>query len=115
MFGEAELLGMKPGSFLINLTGRQAVDEAALVRSLKDGPLAGAVLSTFDYSQRELPLESELWRLPNAIVVPRIAGVGAPQWRLAIDLFASNLDRYLAGDPLANLVDKDLGYAPSAT
>lgn len=108
---EKELMSMKPGSFLVNLTGRQSIpDEAALVRALKDGPIAGAVLNTFPDGQRELPPESELWRLPNVIITPRIAGQQRPMWNEVMALFEDNLNRFLEGKPLRNVVDKELGY-----
>lgn len=112
IMGEKELMGMKPGSFLINLTARQSIsDEAALVRALKEGPIAGAVLNTFASRTRELPAESELWKLPNVIITPRTAGPSGPQWDTAIPLFEDNLARFLEGKPLRNVVDKELGYA----
>ena len=112
VMGERELTAMKPGSYLINMTGRQSIpDEAALVRALTDGPIAGAVLNTFAGGGRELAANSPLWRLPNVVITPRTAGPSGPQWRRVIPLFEDNLARFLAGTPMRNVVDKVLGYA----
>ena len=115
VMGERELMAMKPGSYLINMTGRQSIsDEAALVRALKDGPIAGAVLNTFASGGRELPADSELWRLPNVTITPRTAGPSGPQWHRVIPLFEDNLARFMDGAPMRNVVDKVLGYARSS-
>ena len=115
IMGERELMAMKPGSYLVNMTGRQSIsDEDALVRALTEGPIAGAVLNTFAGGGRELPAESALWRLPNVVITPRTAGPSGPQWHRVIPLFEDNLGRFLEGKPLRNVVDKVLGYARPA-
>ena len=112
---ERELMAMKPGSYLINMTGRQSIpDEDALIHALKEGPIAGAVLNTFASSRRELSADSELWRLPNVVITPRTAGPSGTQWHRVIPLFEDNLGRFLDGRPLRNVVDKVLGYARSS-
>ena len=114
IMGEQELMAMKPGSYLVNMTGRQSIpDEDALIRALKEGPIAGAVLNTFASSRRELSTDSELWRLPNVVITPRTAGPSGTQWHRVIPLFEDNLGRFLDGRPLLNVVDKVLGYARS--
>ena len=57
-----------------------------------------------------LPPESPLWGMPQVILTPHISGLGPRYWERAVDLFAGNLRRYLAREPLANLVDKQAGY-----
>jgi phosphoglycerate dehydrogenase-like enzyme len=112
IIGEAELMGMKPGSFLVNLTARQAIaGEDVLIRALQDGPIAGAVLNCFAHGGRELPADSKLWALPNVIITPRLAGIGPTQWDKVMDIFADNITRFRSGEPLKNLVDPELGYA----
>jgi len=44
------------------------------------------------------------------ILTPHISGLGPRYWERAVDLFAGNLHRFLAGEPLQNLVDKQAGY-----
>ena len=99
---------MKPSAYLINLTGGRAIDETLLVRALKEHWIAGAVLDAF--AHQPLPPDSELWSLPNVIITPRIAGITSQKWPALLPIFQENLRRFLAGDPLQNLVDKELGY-----
>ncbi len=108
LINEEALRAMKPTAFLINVAHGAVVDEAALVRALKEGRLAGAALDVF---QREpLPVDSELWEMENVIVTPHISGGTELYFQRAVDLFCENLRRYLASEPLINLVDPERGY-----
>jgi phosphoglycerate dehydrogenase-like enzyme len=108
IIGEQELRAMKPSAYFINLTGGRAVDEKLLVRALKEKWIAGAVLDAF--ARQPLPEDSELWQLPNVIITPRIAGITSHKWPAVLPVFKENLRRFIAGEPLINLVDKELGY-----
>jgi len=108
IIGENELRRMKPSAYLINLTGGRAIDEALLVRALKEHWIAGAVLDAF--ARQPLPTDSELWSLPNVIITPRIAGITSEKWSALLPIFRENLQRFIAGEPLRNIVDKRLGY-----
>ena len=108
LIGENELRLMKPSAYLINLTGGRAIEEKLLVRALKEKWFAGAVLDAF--ARQPLPPESELWDLPNVIITPRIAGITSQKWPTVLPVFKENLRRFLTGERLTNLVDKDLGY-----
>ena len=108
IIGETELRAMKKTSYLINLTGGDAIRATLLVRALKENWIAGAALDAFP--RQPLPEDSELWRLPNVIISPRIGGIPAQKWPLLLPIFIDNLKRFLGGEPLRNLVDKELGY-----
>jgi phosphoglycerate dehydrogenase-like enzyme len=108
IIGERELRSMKKSAYLINLTGGQAVGEKLLVRALKEHWIAGAALDAFP--RQPLPTDSELWNLPNVIISPRIAGVTEEKWPALLPIFVDNLKRFAAGEPLRNVVDKELGY-----
>ena len=108
ILGERELRSMKPGAYLINLTGGRAMDERLLVRALKEGWIAGAALDAF--AKQPLPVESELWNLPNVIISPRIAGITSEKWPHLLPIFKDNLKRFIGGEPLRNVVNKELGY-----
>lgn len=108
IIGEPELRAMKPSAYFINLTGGRAVEEGLLVRALKEKWFAGAVLDAF--TKQPLPEDSALWSLPNVIITPRIAGITSHKWPAVLPVFKDNLRRFLAGEPLINRVDKELGY-----
>ena len=108
IIGESELRAMKPSAYFINLTGGRAVEEPLLVRALREKWFAGAVLDAFE--RQPLPEDSELWTLPNVIVTPRIAGITSEKWPEVLPVFKDNLRHFLAGEPLRNLVDKEVGY-----
>ena len=99
---------MKRSAYLINLTGGKAIEETLLVRALKEKWFAGAALDAFP--RQPLSPDSELWSLPNVIISPRIAGAAAQRWELLLPIFSENLRRFLAGENLLNLVDKERGY-----
>lgn len=108
IIGENELRRMKPTAYLINLTGGRSIEETLLVRALNEGWIAGAVLDAF--ARQPLPKDSELWSLRNVIITPRIAGITSEKWPALLPIFRENLRRFLAGEPLRNLVNKELGY-----
>lgn len=107
MLGEQEFRSMKKSAYLINLTGGRIPEERALVKALRDGWIAGAVLNALP--QQPPPKDSELWGLPNVTITPRLSGSGH-RWDLLIPIFRENLKRFMSGDPLRNLVNKELGY-----
>ena len=108
MIGEAELRAMKPSAVLINIARGAVVDEAALVRALKDGTIAGAGLDVFE--REPLPPESELWDMENVVLSPHISGGTEIYNQRATGIFCENLRRYLVGEPLMNLADASRGY-----
>lgn len=108
LIGEKELRAMKATAVIVNIARGAIIDERALVQALKEGWIAGAALDVFE--REPLPAESELWEMENVIVTPHISG-GTPRYmRLAVELFCDNLRRYLAGQPLRNVVDVKRGY-----
>jgi phosphoglycerate dehydrogenase-like enzyme len=108
MVGEAELQALKPHAVLINVGRGSTVDEPALVRALEQGRLRGAALDVFE--TEPLPAGHPFWRLDNVLLSPHCAD-HTPTWREdAVALFLKNLERFEAGAPLLNLVDKHAGY-----
>ena len=108
LIGEAELKSMKPAAYLINVARGPVINQDVLLKALKEGWIAGAALDVFE--TEPLPLESELWDLPNVIISPHSAGYREGHTRMVTDLFCENLRRFLAGKPLLNLIDKTKGY-----
>jgi phosphoglycerate dehydrogenase-like enzyme len=100
---------MKPGAVLVNVARGSLVDEAALVAALGEGRLGAAALDVFE--REPLPKESLLWDLPN-LYVSAHSSVSVDRYLDDVfDLFADNLRRFAAGEPLHNVVDmKALGF-----
>ncbi len=57
-----------------------------------------------------LPEDSPLWEMPNVIITPHISGVTPNYDQRAVELFTRNLERYIEGEPLYNVIDPNLGY-----
>jgi len=108
LIGERELRTMRPTARVINISRGAVIDEAALVRALKEGWIAGAALDVFQ--EEPLPPDSELWGMDNVILTPHISGGTPVYMERAVALFCDNLRRYLAGEPLRNAVDLQRGY-----
>ncbi len=105
----AETLAMvKPGAWLINVARGRLVDERALLRALREGPLGGAVLDTF--RDEPLPPASAFYDLDNVILTPHTAWSSGRVLDRSVELFCDNLRRFAAGEPLLNVVDPDAGY-----
>lgn len=108
LIGAAELRAMPSHAYLVNIARGDVVDQAALVLALQEGWIGGAGLDVFD--PEPLPADSPLWRMDNVILSPHVSGFTPHYDDYATDLFAENLRRYLAGEPLLNLVDRARGY-----
>jgi len=106
--GARELDVMKAGAVLVNVSRGKLVDEAALLRALESGRLRGAALDVFEHEP--LRADSPLWGRPDVLITPHVSGFHEGYWPEATRLFAENLRRFTAGEPLLNLVDKDAGY-----
>jgi len=108
MIDAETLAAMKPGSWLINVARGRLIDERALLRALRDGPMGGAILDTF----RDEPLQpsSPFYDLPNVIVTPHTSWSSSRVLDRSVELFADNLRRFAAGEPLLNVVDPRQGY-----
>jgi len=102
------LADMKPGSWLINVARGRLVDERALLRALRDGPMGGAILDTF--RDEPLPPTSPFYDLPNVIVTPHTSWSSARVLDRSVELFCDNLRRFAVGEPLLNIVDPRQGY-----
>jgi glyoxylate/hydroxypyruvate reductase A len=97
---------MKPTSVVINMARGSLTPETDLVEAIEQGWIAGAAIDVFE--AEPLPPESPLWALRNVFITPHISGVNRPEE--LIPPFLANLDRYLAGQTLDNLVDLRRGY-----
>ncbi|WP_207060915.1 D-2-hydroxyacid dehydrogenase [Motiliproteus sp. SC1-56] len=96
----------KPGALLINVGRGDLIDDAALIDSLNDGHLGGAVLDVF--RQEPLPPEHPFWTTERVTLTAHTAAPSFPEDITPI--FLENLARYRAGEPLMHEVDFDRGY-----
>jgi phosphoglycerate dehydrogenase-like enzyme len=108
MIGTEELKAMKPGAFLVDCGRGGIVDHAALLQALQEKHLAGAALDVFP--QEPLPADNPIWKQPNVIVSPHVAGVSKNFDAHATELFAANLRRYIDGAAVYNRFDLEKGY-----
>lgn len=108
LIGEEELRLMKASAYLVAVGRGKVIDEKALLRALRQNWIAGAGLDVF--AQRPLPPDSPFFELPNVIMTPHMSGVSDGYAARGVELFCENLRRYMAGEPLINMVDKRLGY-----
>ena len=82
--------------------------EEDLVEGLTNGHLYGAGLDVTEFEP--LAPESKLWDLPNLVLTPHVGGQSERRAEQITDFFCRNLESYQAGQPMANLVDKRLGF-----
>lgn len=99
---------MKPTAYLVDISRGGVINQAALITALKEKKIAGAALDVF--VDEPLPAESSFWKLPNVILTPHISGISPEYDQRAMQLFAENLGRYLAGKPLLNQFRPARGY-----
>ncbi len=108
MIDATAIAAMHPGAILVNVGRGGVVDEAALVRALAEGHLAGAALDVF--ATEPVATDSALWELPNVILSPHTAGLSVHENERIVAQFTEDLRRYLAGDELLNRVHPTLLY-----
>jgi phosphoglycerate dehydrogenase-like enzyme len=108
LIGREALAAMPPHAVVINVGRGPVVDEAALIEALEQQRIRGAALDVFE--QEPLPDGHPLYRLDNVLLSPHCADQTAGWQAEAMDVFLENLERFRAGQPLRNLVDKSRGY-----
>ena len=99
---------MQNGSYLVNISRGKVVDEDALIAALRSGKLAAAGLDV-TYTE-PCPPESPLWTEPNVILTAHTAGGSQHIQARTMQLFIDNLHRYVKGESLINVADKEKGY-----
>lgn len=108
MLGPAQFAGMKPGAYFVNVSRGKVVQTDALVAALQSQKLAGAGLDVTD--PEPLPDDHALWKMPNVVITPHIAGQSQLVYDRVQDVFVENVGHWARGLPLLNLVDKAKGY-----
>ena len=108
MFDAAFFSRMKSTAYFINIGRGRSVVTDDLVAALEAGELAGAGLDVTD--PEPLPQGHPLWRLPNVIITPHIAGSSVEAVERQRTLVRENIRRYVAGEPMLSVVDVGRGY-----
>jgi len=108
LIGPEEFALMKETAYLVNVSRGGIIDEIALVEALENGRIAGAGLDVCE--QEPLPPDSPLWDAPNLILTPHRAGSSQHRPRRQCEFFCQQLERYLKGEELLNVVDKQRGF-----
>ncbi|TFH15931.1 D-2-hydroxyacid dehydrogenase [Candidatus Bathyarchaeota archaeon] len=108
LIGKKEIAEMKIGSVIINISRGSIVDENAMITALQSGHLGGAALDVFQ--SEPLPEDSVLWKMPRVIISPHSASTVDKENERLTEIFVDNLNRFLLGRPLRNILDKNLLY-----
>jgi D-2-hydroxyacid dehydrogenase (NADP+) len=108
MISTQEFHAMQRSTYIVNIGRGGTIDEAALITALRAGQIAGAGLDVVE--AEPLPADSPLWGMENVIITAHYAGATPRYYERITELFLDNLRRYLADEPLRNVVDKALGY-----
>ena len=107
LFDAVRLKLMKPSAYLINTARGGIVDEKALYVALASGKLAGAGLDVF--AQEPPPVDNPLFKLPNVITAPHVAGVTREAVDRMSEQTARNILSALDGDPIRqNVINQDV-------
>jgi phosphoglycerate dehydrogenase-like enzyme len=108
LFRRAQFQQMRPSAYLINIGRGAIVDLADLAAALTAGEIAGAGLDVFE--TEPLPSDHPLWRMPNVIITPHVAGTSPRVAERHLGVLLDNLHRFRRDEPLMNVVDKARWY-----
>ncbi len=104
----ARLKRMKPSAYLLNFGRGELVADDDLIEAVTARTIAGAVLDVF--TTEPLPAEHPFWTTEGILVLPHIGGLHPGRDHIVASLFTDNVERFLAGQPLRETVDRTRGY-----
>ena len=99
---------LKPGAAVINASRGGIVDESALLAALRSDRVSGAVLDVFD--AEPLPADAPWWDEPRVFMTPHVGGLTADYAAHVEEIVTGNMARFLTGQTLLNVVDRERGY-----
>jgi phosphoglycerate dehydrogenase-like enzyme len=108
MIGGRQFGLMKKGTYFLAVSRGELYETDALVKALDEKRLAGAGLDVT--SPEPLPKGHALWKFPNVIITPHVAGQSDLVNQRRMELYKENLRRFADGRPMVNVVDKEKGY-----
>jgi phosphoglycerate dehydrogenase-like enzyme len=104
----AAIAAMKPTGVLINVGRGAVIDESALIDALRKQHIRGAALDVFEHEP--LPNGHAFYAMDNLLLSPHCADHTQTWIDDAMQFFTGNLERFILGEPLINVVEKRLGY-----
>jgi phosphoglycerate dehydrogenase-like enzyme len=108
LLGAEALAGVKPGVHVVNVSRGGLIDQAALLEALDDGRVARATLDVAD--PEPLPGGHPLYAHPRVRLSPHVSWSAPGALGRLLERFIDNLRAYVAGEPLAGVVDRVAGY-----
>ncbi|MEM9058896.1 MAG: D-2-hydroxyacid dehydrogenase [Pseudomonadota bacterium] len=108
LIGANEIAAMKPGVIIGDVSRGSVVDQTALAAALDRGHVGAAILDVFE--TEPLPESSPLWPMPNVLISPHSSSVYDGWEGVSFQMFLDNLERWIAGEPLVNVVNPVRGY-----
>jgi phosphoglycerate dehydrogenase-like enzyme len=96
------------GAFLLNVSRGGILDEQALLKHLRNGHIRGCVLDVF--ASEPLDKGHPFWDERSVLITPHVSAVTDRFWEREIDLIVGNIELYLQGDRLRNVVNLEVGY-----
>ena len=107
-FNDEVFRKMRKGSFLINVTRGEIVDDKALQRALDSGHIRGAGLDV--HTVEPMPTDHPFWNYENVVMTPHTAGASQLRSGRNIDRFVQNIGRWRTNEELLGVYDKQAGY-----
>lgn len=108
MYGTDEFAAMKDGAFLVNIARGKIIDTDAMLAAAQTGRLGGIGLDVTD--PEPLPPDHPLWDQPDVVITPHMGGTSDRVWERRFELTSRNLDAFVKGEAMENVVDKKSGY-----
>jgi glyoxylate/hydroxypyruvate reductase len=108
LIDRSALARLKPGAWVLNFGRGDLVVDADLVAAVRERRIAGAVLDVF--TTEPLPSEHPFWTTPGIVVLPHVGGLHPTRDTIVASLWVENLRRFVAGQPLLQVVDRARGY-----
>jgi glyoxylate/hydroxypyruvate reductase len=99
---------MGPSAYLLNFARGSLIVDEDLIAAVRSKTIAGAVLDVF--RKEPLPSDHPFWTTEGIMVLPHIGGLHPQRDEAVAEIFVANTRRFLAGQPLATVVDRKLGY-----
>jgi phosphoglycerate dehydrogenase-like enzyme len=109
LIGPRAFAAMRPDTVLVNVARGEIIDEEALVAALAAGKLRGVGLDVYVGEFERAP-DRRLWEDERVLITPHVSGGTDVAQHRAVEVFSDNLRAYLAGRPLANVIDWARGY-----